>query len=244
MLALAGMMAAFAVPTCEAYRFCFEGRVMMRILTLAMMSAALATGAAGPADAAASGTIVLQATATFSDGTTADRLYAVVSAADLDGDGVMDQGWLRVACKQGAMSAVYYAAASPRDSASGMATGKRQHGTVTITKEWGASTLSFGKTGGGGGGGGGAVGSTVNWDLVKGKGARVAAGGGSGARATWDLGKGKGDRVAAGGGSGGSGGKTMAVDSWQSGMTLVGKTMGHDDWHEVAMSAGSPNLCD
>ena len=147
----------------------------MRSLTFLMASAALATGAAGPAGAAASGTIVLQATATFSDGTSADRLYAVVSAADLDGDGVMDQGWLRVACNQGAMSAVYYAVASPRDSASGMPTGKRQHGSVTITKEWGASTLSFGKTGAGGGGG--AVGSTVSWDLVKGKGARSTGSG-------------------------------------------------------------------
>ena len=212
----------------------------MRILTLSMMSAALATGAAGPVSAmAASGTIVLQATATFSDGTSADRLYAVVSAADVDGDGVMDQGWLRVACTQGAMSAVYYAVASPRDAASGMPTGKRQHGSVTITKEWGASTLSFGKTGGGGG----AVGSTVSWDLAKGTGARVAAGGGSGERGHWDLGKAKPLRVAADGG-GGSGGKTMSVDSWQSGMSLVGKTMGHDDWQEVAMSAGSPNLCD
>ena len=219
----------------------------MQYLTMVSIGAALATGAAGPvsAMAAASGTIVLQATATFSDGTSADRLYAVVSAADLDGDGVMDQGWLRVACSNSAMGAVYYAVASPRDSASGMPTGKRQHGSVTITKEWGASTLSFGKTGGGGGGG--AVGSTVSWDLAKGTGAQVAAGGGSGARATWDLGKNKGDRVAAGGGSGGSGGsdgKTMATDSWHSGMSLVGKTMSHDDWIHVAMSAGSPNLCD
>ena len=196
----------------------------MRSLTFLMMSAALAMGAAGAADAAASGTIVLHATATFSDGTSADRLYAVVSPADLDGDGVMDQGWLRVACTQGAMSAVYYAVASPRDSASGMASGKRQHGTVTITKEWGASTLSFGKTGGGGGGGA-VVGSTVSWDLGKGKGDRVAAGGGSG-------------------GSGGSGGKTMAADSWHSGMTLVGKTMAHDSWTTVTLTEGSPNLCD
>ena len=213
----------------------------MRTVTFAMMSAALATGLAGPASgqAPASGTIVLHATATFSDGTSADRLYAVVSPADLDGDGVMDQGWLRVACKQGSMSAVYYAAASPRDSASGMPTGKRQHGSVTITKEWGASTLMFGKTGAGGGGGG-VVGSSVSWDLGKGKGDRVVAGGGSGERATWDLGKGKGDRVAAGGGSGG---KTMAADSWHSGMTLVGKTMAHDSWTTVVLTEGSPNLC-
>ena len=236
----------------------------MRSLTLSMMCAALAMGAAGAADAAASGTIVLQATATFSDGTSADRLYAVVSAADVDGDGVMDQGWLRVACSKSAMGAVYYAAASPRDSASGMPTGKRQHGSVTITKEWGASTPMLGKAGGGGSGG--AVGSIVSWDLATGKGSRstgsgeaqaavkspysikenkpsrVAADGGSGARGHWDLGKAKPLRVAADGG--GSDGKTMATDSWHSGMSLVGKTMGHDDWIHVAMSAGSPNLCD
>ena len=29
-----------------------------------------------------------------------------------------------------------YAVVGPRDSASGMATGKRQHGSITITKEW------------------------------------------------------------------------------------------------------------
>ena len=217
----------------------------MRSLTFLMASAALATGAAGPAGAAASGTIVLQATATFSDGTTADRLYAVVSAADLDGDGVMDQGWLRVACKQGSMSAVYYAAASPRDSASGMPTGKRQHGSVTITKEWGASTLSFGKTGGGGGGG--AVGSTVSWDLVKGKGARSTGSGEArtAGKAHYNIKENKPLRVAVdGGGSDGSDGKTMAVDSWHSGMTLVGKTMAHDSWTTVVLTEGSPNLCD
>lgn len=218
----------------------------MRILTLSMMSAALATGAAGPVSAMASGTIVLQATATFSDGTTADRLYAVVSAADVDGDGVMDQGWLRVACSNSAMGAVYYAAASPRDAASGLPTGKRQHGSVTITKEWGASALSFGKTGGGGGGGG-AVGHTVSWDLAKGTGARSTGSGQARAavKSPYSIKENKPPRVAAdGGGSDGSDGKTMAADSWQSGMSLVGKTMGHDDWQEVATSAGSPNLCD
>jgi type VI secretion system secreted protein Hcp len=33
-----------------------------------------------------------------------------------------------------------YEVSSPRDSASGQATGKRQHGAVTFTKEWGAAS--------------------------------------------------------------------------------------------------------
>lgn len=36
--------------------------------------------------------------------------------------------------------ALDYSVKSPRDSASGQATGKRQHSPVTITKEWGAAT--------------------------------------------------------------------------------------------------------
>lgn len=36
--------------------------------------------------------------------------------------------------------AFLYEIKSPRDSASGQASGKRQHGPITITKEWGAAT--------------------------------------------------------------------------------------------------------
>ena len=39
-----------------------------------------------------------------------------------------------------AATAATYDVKSPRDSASGLATGKRQHGTVTIVKEWSASS--------------------------------------------------------------------------------------------------------
>ena len=72
----------------------------MRFITFAGFYGVLAVGAAGAAAAMspASGTIELRATATFSDGTTADRLYAVKSDADSDGDGLNDSGWLRVAC--------------------------------------------------------------------------------------------------------------------------------------------------
>lgn len=36
-----------------------------------------------------------------------------------------------------------YTVSSPRDAATGMATGKRQHSPVVITKEWGASSPQF-----------------------------------------------------------------------------------------------------
>lgn len=35
-----------------------------------------------------------------------------------------------------------YSVVSPRDSASGQATGKRQHGSITITKEWNRRTAA------------------------------------------------------------------------------------------------------
>ena len=161
-----------------------------------MVCGALAMGAAGPASglAPASGTITLQATATFSDGTTADRLYEVSSDADSDGDGLNDSGWLRVACDGAVVSAVYYTVKSPRDIATGQSSGKRQHAPFTIIKEWGPSTPMLGKTGAGGGSGGGAVGSMVSWDLGKAKGAKMG----------YDVKKMEGSRV----------GKTMAHDSW------------------------------
>ena len=52
--------------------------------------------------------------------------------------------------KQGAFSqtpidvtAVSHEIVSPRDAASGLPTGKRQHKPITITTEWGASTPLF-----------------------------------------------------------------------------------------------------
>ncbi len=40
-----------------------------------------------------------------------------------------------------------YSVKAPRDAASGLATGKRQHGTVTITKEWSRCEISIDEAG-------------------------------------------------------------------------------------------------
>ena len=193
---------------------------------LAMTIAATAAVGAAASPGASSGTVQYRATATFSDGSSADRLYSVRLDADSDGDGIGDEAWLRVRCDGGAAAAVYYyTVKSPRDAASGQASGKRMHKPFTITKEWGASTPMLGKTGAGagGGGGGGAIGGKVGWDLAKGKGARVdhsrasdasAGKGAAGDRASYDVKKNEG-----------------------------GKTMAHDDWHEVTLREGAPNLC-
>ena len=167
----------------------------MRYTRCAMLSGALAVGAAGAAAAMApaSGTIVMRATATFSDGTSADRLYQVTSDADSDGDGLNDSGWLRVACDGAAVSAVYYTVKSPRDVATGQSSGKRMHKPFVITKELDKSTLMF-KTGGGS-----VVGSTVGWDLATGKGGKTGKP---------NMGRDDVKKVE------GTGAKTMALDDW------------------------------
>lgn len=160
----------------------------MRTIPCAMMSAILvlagAAGMAGPAAAiqaekvgapntGTTGTVTLRATATFSDGTSADRLYRVTLDSDSDGDGVGDEVWLRVACSRGAVtSAQSYSlsghggaeprsgVASVRDSGSAMVGGKRQHGSVVIIKEWDRTAI---------------VGQRVSWDLKEAKGAKTMA---------------------------------------------------------------------
>jgi len=62
-------------------------------------------------------------------------LYLRVQADDLDGDGKADDAVLKLACAAGALTSVAYVIA-PRDSASGMATGKRNYAPVKITKDW------------------------------------------------------------------------------------------------------------
>lgn len=210
----------------------------MRTVTLSVVGAVVAASVAGAAAALApaSGTIVLRATATYSDGTSADRLYEVTSDADSDGDGLNDSGWLRVACDGTTVSAVYHTVKSPRDSASGMASGKRTHKPFTIIKEWGPSTPMLGKTGAGGGGGGGVIGSRASWDLAKGKGARTA-----GTAAGYDVKKVEGTGARSG---------SAPADHSQASDASAGKgggasdkTMAHDDWHQATLAAGSPNLC-
>ncbi|MEO6112837.1 MAG: hypothetical protein ABIP07_00100 [Sphingomicrobium sp.] len=229
---------------------------MMRAFGSMIVATALV---AGPASglAPASGTIEYRATATYSDGSSADRLYAVRLDADSDGDGIGDEAWLRVMCTNEVVTAVYYyTVKSPRDAATGQASGKRMHKPFTITKEWGPSTPMLGKTGAGGGGGGGAVGKTLGWDLATGKGARVdpsrasndSAGKdakmgydvkkaeGTGAKMGYDVKKMEGARVDHTGASDASaGGGSAGADR---------KTMAHDSWMTATLKEGSPNLCD
>ena len=65
--------------------------------------------------------------------------YLRVQAGDLDGDGKADDAVVELVCTAGKVTDASYVI-SPRDSASGMATGKRQHAPVKITKEWGAAS--------------------------------------------------------------------------------------------------------
>jgi hypothetical protein len=62
------------------------------------------------------------------------------STGDLDGDGLPDTAVIRISCDAGVSPAAQYQVISPRDSASGQATGKRMHKPFTIVKEWGAAT--------------------------------------------------------------------------------------------------------
>ena len=77
---------------------------MRKLATSVVSAMCLLVPAAALAGGAGSGTINYRATATFSDGSSADRLYSV-NVGDLDGDGVADEGWLRVACADGAVTA-------------------------------------------------------------------------------------------------------------------------------------------
>ena len=64
----------------------------------------------------------------------------VQSSADIDEDGVLDEGIVRLQCAGGELRAAHYTVKSPRDSASGMASGERMHKPFTLIKEWGAAT--------------------------------------------------------------------------------------------------------
>lgn len=67
-------------------------------------------------------------------------VYLQVHAGDLDGDGLPDDAVVKLACAGGAVQAAHYTIVSPRDQASGQASGKRTHHPVTFVKEWGPAT--------------------------------------------------------------------------------------------------------
>ena len=70
---------------------------------------------------------------------TSPATYIVVQAGDLDGDGVSDDAYLKLACADGKLTNSWYQVKGPRDAGSGMPTGKRMHKPFTIVKEWGAA---------------------------------------------------------------------------------------------------------
>lgn len=67
-------------------------------------------------------------------------LYLRVAAGDLDGDGVADEAVVKLLCANGTLKEASYTVKSPRDLATGQASGKRQHGSVTFSKEWGPAS--------------------------------------------------------------------------------------------------------
>ena len=71
--------------------------------------------------------------------------YLTAETGDLDGDGRADLTYLKLACDGGTLRQAYYSVKSPRDAASGLPTGKRQHGSVVISKEWGKASPQLAK---------------------------------------------------------------------------------------------------
>jgi len=70
----------------------------------------------------------------------ASPYFLRVQAGDLNGDGRADEAFLKLTCDGGVLKQAEYSVKSPRNSASGQASGKRMHKPITITKEWGPAT--------------------------------------------------------------------------------------------------------
>lgn len=85
-----------------------------------------------------------QLTITGVAGKSGGPLYLRVQADDLDGDGKADDAVVELICTAGKVTNAAYIV-SPRNSASGMATGKRQYAPVKFVKEWGAASPQLSK---------------------------------------------------------------------------------------------------
>lgn len=96
-------------------------------------------------------------------GEPAGPVYLQVHAGDLDGDGAPDDAVVKLACAAGHLADASYVL-TPRDSASGMPTGKRQHSPVTFVKEWGPASPQL-------------AAMKPTYDVKAAKGARTAADG-------------------------------------------------------------------
>ena len=108
---------------------------MLLIALLALASPAI-DGKTSAMDDWSPATIVSVGTSSSDSAAT----YLVVQAGDLDGDGSPDDAYLKLACADGRLTDAWYQVKGPRDSATGMATGKRMHKPFTIVKEWGAAS--------------------------------------------------------------------------------------------------------
>ena len=129
-----------------------------------MIAAAVASMfASGSAQAAAPTKINLQGV--LRESPTGPIYLKFSSAGDLDGDGRADDGFLKLTCAGGTLQSAHYTVKSPRDSASGMASGKRTHHPVTFVKEWGAATPQLMKV-------------KPTYNIKEAKGARMAMDGG------------------------------------------------------------------
>lgn len=93
--------------------------------------------------------------------------YLQVSTGDVDGDGISDQGVIKMVCSKGAAPVTLWRSDSPRDAATGLATGKRQHGSVIFTKEWSTPSAAVSAV-------------KYNWDLKSNTGKRMASPSGDG----------------------------------------------------------------
>lgn len=90
----------------------------------------------------------------------ANRMASSTSTTDTDGDGLDEISFTLN------FNAVTYSVKSPRDAASGQATGKRTHKPVTFVKEWGASTPQLFNVVAAGG----TISGKAHWDLATMKG--------------------------------------------------------------------------
>ena len=105
-----------------------------------MLMLALIVAVAAPVDGKTMGADDWQAMTILSvgSGSHGSPYYLRVAAGDLDGDGLADEAYLKLDCADGVLKQASYIVKGPRDSASGMATGKRMHKPFTVVKEWGA----------------------------------------------------------------------------------------------------------
>jgi len=90
--------------------------------------------------------------------------YLQVRAGDLDGDGKPDDAVVKLDCAGGVLKQAHYTIVSPRDAATGQASGKRTHKPIGVVKEWGAATPQL-------------MAMKTVYDTKKVEGARLSAGG-------------------------------------------------------------------